>query len=598
MKALRYILGAAAIAAALSCEKEPQTDTGTNGDDNEVVTPADPVEREITVTVKGTFAVEGATCTYGDRITYATDVDKAVETELASDGTFKAKVSAKATVLDVTYGTELPAGQAYVGGKFDYGALPFKATQNIGEEESMTVTAAYDFAVVKYELPAESIVEGESFLKMILKSGEETWTVSLGEGITEPYVYIAIPCGAYSPVVIVNGTKAQYEFAATELAASEAKLYTHAFAATDLAARHILVREGEDLAAALAAAVAGDDIRLALGTFKGVYDLVDGVSIYGGWNADFTAVEGKTVLDGEQKGVVLNSKSNFTNPAVYSDLEIRNGKSESDGGGALLRKNMTLQNSIITANEGKNGAGVYVREGGVVRNCVISGNKASGKGGGVQIYKLGTLENCSVINNTAASDGGGMRLNTGGDILNCLFAGNVCEGDGASGIAVNGDARNRLINVTIAGNHNTKSGSKTYGIYYDNNGRMTNCLIHGNTVEGTENPVQAFINHKYPYLWNNAVTKGGISFHADYDTQRNADTIDLEGDVFTDAANGDYSLKVSAACIDKGAVATVSVLQNKFEEEAAFIAAFTSDLAGKVRISGEGIDCGCYEYQK
>lgn len=593
MKALKFFLFAAALAVTLSCEKDPQ-DNG-NGNENG----GENTEKDLTVTLSATLPFEGATLTWGSKITYSTDVDEAVEVDLSTEGTFTATVSAEATKINVTYGSSLPAKQAYVNGKFDLGSYPCSGSADIADGDALTVTCTYDFSVVKYEFPSVNITEESKVLSLVLTDGENQYSVDMGEGVADLFVYIALPYGTYDPSLVLTGVKAQFDVDGAEFTTDAAQLYTQTITAENCTGRHILVREGDDLQADLNSAVVGiDDVYVQGVTFKGVYNLVDGISLYGGWDSDFTDVKGKTILDGEQGGVVLNTKSNFNNPTVISDFEIRGGKSESDGGGALIRKNMTLQNCLITENEGKNGAGVYVREGGIVRNCIITNNKATSKGGGVQIYKLGTLENCTVTGNSAASDGGGMRLNTGGDVLNCLFADNTCEGDGASGIAVNGDARNRLINVTIAGNHNTTSATNTYGIYFNNNGRMTNCIVYGNTVEGVESPAQIYLNHKYPYLWNNAITADGIKFHAEYDSQRNAGTQYLTADVFTDSAKGDYTLKSDALCIDKGATTTVSALQNKFEEEAVYISKFTTDLVGKTRICGDGIDCGCYEYQK
>ena len=283
-----------------------------------------------------------------------------------------------------------------------------------------------------------------------------------------------------------------------------------------------LVKSSDDLQAAIDAAAVGDRLLLAAGTYKGNFTLKDGVNISGGWNADYTVCDPetyKTVLDGNKAGITLNQSSNFNNPTNISGLTIQNGYSTSDGGGILIRKNTTVRNCIMTDNTAGKGAGLYIREEGKAYDCIIKNNTATDKSGGVQIYKFGTLENCIVTNNTAANDGGGILLSTGGNIHNCLVINNTCNGNGASGIRVQGDAANRVINTTIANNHNTTSNTATYAVYYDNNGRLVNSIIYGNTVANVDNPQQVYINHKYPYLWNNAVTINGIKFHAEYDTK-------------------------------------------------------------------------------
>ena len=361
-----------------------------------------------------------------------------------------------------------------------------------------------------------------------------------------------------------------------------------------------LVKSSDDLQAAINAAAAGDRLLLAAGTYKGNFTLKDGVNISGGWNADYTVCDPetyKTVLDGDKKGITLNQSSNFNNPTNISGLTIQNGYSTSDGGGILIRKNTTVRNCIMTDNTAGKGAGLYIREEGKAYDCIIKNNTATDKSGGVQIYKLGTLENCIVTNNTAANDGGGILLSTGGNIHNCLVINNTCNGNGASGIRVQGSAANRVINTTIANNHNTTSNTATYAVYYDNNGRLVNSIIYGNTVANVDNPQQVYINHKYPYLWNNAVTINGIKFHAEYDTPRNCDTVNIETDIFNDSANNDFTLKSNAVCIDKGAETSVSEYNDKFTDEKNIISNLTTDLAGNNRKVGT-IDIGCYEYQK
>ena len=362
----------------------------------------------------------------------------------------------------------------------------------------------------------------------------------------------------------------------------------------------VLVKAGDDLQAAINAANAGDRLLLAAGTYIGNFTLKDGVNISGGWNATYTVCDPKTyktVLDGDKKGITLNQSSNFNNPTNISGLTIQNGYSTSDGGGILIRKNTTVRNCIMTDNTAGKGAGLYIREEGKAYDCIIKNNTATDKSGGVQIYKFGTLENCIVTNNTAANDGGGILLSTGGNIHNCLVINNTCNGNGASGIRVQGDAANRVINTTIANNHNTTSNTATYAVYYDNNGRLVNSIIYGNTVANVDNPQQVYINHKYPYLWNNAVTINGIKFHAEYDTLRNCDTVNIETDIFNDSANNDFTLKSNAVCIDKGAETSVSEYNDKFTDEKNIISNLTTDLAGNNRKVGT-IDIGCYEYQK
>jgi hypothetical protein len=117
--------------------------------------------------------------------------------------------------------------------------------------------------------------------------------------------------------------------------------------------------------------------------------------------------------------------------------------------GAALN-GFTLQNG--TAGYG-NGGGVcgFTLFGGVVSNCVLTGNSANGSGGGA--YGV-TLVNCQLTGNSAGIGGGAASC----DLVGCIVTGNTTPATGIydsflplpdTGGGINGGS---AINCVIAGN--------------------------------------------------------------------------------------------------------------------------------------------------
>ena len=388
-----------------------------------------------------------------------------------------------------------------------------------------------------------------------------------------------------------------------------------------------LVKSGDDLQAAIDAAAAGDRLLVAAGTYKGNFTLKDGVSISGGWNADYTVCDPKiykTILDGNKAGRVLTQSAAFSNETVISGLGITNGENsaEQQGGGVLMNGKCILENCEIYGNRASKsdgqGGGIWADANAIIRNCHLHDNYAQNTGGGA--YVKGQISYCIIENNNAPDNvGGGLQIHAGSSadnmcgtmfncivrknssknaggirsynktqIANCLVYGNTATSGGISGILCNNDAAS-VVNCTIANNYDASSSAgNSSGLYINANGTLKNCIIYGNysAAKTADEAVQVYINHKYTHFQNNAIREGSLKTKSDWDTTRNKNSQDIpaSASIFKDAANGDFSLTSTATmCIDKGNTSIYGFM--------------TSDIAGNTRVV-DTVDIGCYEYQK
>ncbi|MDB4775794.1 thrombospondin type 3 repeat-containing protein [bacterium] len=167
-----------------------------------------------------------------------------------------------------------------------------------------------------------------------------------------------------------------------------------------------------------------------------------------------------SILDGQDSTRVLICQSGETSETVFENLVIRNGYSDSDGGGMY--------------NVGSSPT---------LRNCTFVENVADGLGGGM--INVGssspTLTDCAFTSN-AANDGGGLSNDIGSspELTNCTFASNSAADSGAGGGIFNRDSSNpALLGCTFENN------SARYGGGMHNNGAspiLVNCIFEGNAA--------------------------------------------------------------------------------------------------------------------
>jgi serine protease len=259
---------------------------------------------------------------------------------------------------------------------------------------------------------------------------------------------------------------------------------------------------------ALAAAISGDTIYVAAGTYNENIDLKNGVDVLGA-GADVTTIIGTgtgsvVTADGVGSGTTLDGFTITGGFATY-------------GGG------MFLSGSSLT-----------------ISNCIFYDNRATNNGGGMRLISSSspTVTNCIFDTNSAGFFGGGIacRDNSSPDITNCTIVNNTATGNGGGGIYIHSSSPN-ITNNIIAGNTAPSGG----GIY---------------TFSGTP-------TIDYNDVWGNSL--------GDY-VGCSAGTHDItppQDPLFEDPGfpEYDYHLQLGSPCIDAGSNSAPSLPGTDFEGE-------------------------------
>lgn len=299
----------------------------------------------------------------------------------------------------------------------------------------------------------------------------------------------------------------------------------------------------------------------------------------------------------------------------------------------------TVRNGIVTNGLTHGyGAGIYMPKGGIVRNCIVSGNQVTASGGtsygaagislGVptDITHTGLVDNCWIVNNTNAGNGGGFyttgsstikdsrivgnvaaigggaRLYTGGIMLNCQVISNTASYGG--GLQVhNALVQNCLIYTNVA----TSTVNGGGGIYFQNAicSTIRNCTIVHNysggqgggayTLAGTNVFVNTIIasnralNNNYGVHYKDNTGSGSYSncsLQAAHEVSNRTNAFCLIGidNGFVNAAAGDFRLLPRSLCVNAGT-------NEEWMSEA-------TDLGGLPRLYPRAglVDIGAYEY--
>lgn len=382
------------------------------------------------------------------------------------------------------------------------------------------------------------------------------------------------------------------------------------------------------LASALTAAIAGDQIWVAAGTYKPTttttrtiaLTLKNGVEIYGGFiggeatlaqrdiTANVTTLTGDLLGDDGAAGTFVNIGDNSfhvinaastNSTAVLDGFTVTagnantSGSNQDRGGGILMlaSSNSTIRNCRFEYNNCTfgGGAGYINASSPTFTDCVFLGNRGGSFGGAFdQSTSVNTqFTRCQFINNSAARAGAVEAFGSSAPVFtNCVFRGNTATGSGGGGALWIGSSSNVTVRLcTVVGNNASvvAAGVQNTGTSLT----ITNSIVYGNTGPGGSQTSAQQLN------------PGGGSFNVSYCNVQGGFTgtgnISV-APLFENQAGGDLRLAAGSPGIDAG-------------NNAAVVAGTTIDLAGRSRFvddpsvtdTGSGVapivDLGAYERQ-
>ncbi|MBI3919811.1 MAG: choice-of-anchor D domain-containing protein, partial [Armatimonadetes bacterium] len=289
-----------------------------------------------------------------------------------------------------------------------------------------------------------------------------------------------------------------------------------------------------DLQVALTAAVSGDTINVAKGTYKpttgsnrsATFQLKSGVTLLGGYptgGGTRDPAANVTTLSGDIGGagssdnsyhVVTGSGTN--NTAVLDGFTITGGNANggltdifgggmyNDQGSPALTNVTFSGNSASNAANGGGGGGLCNTNSSspTLMNVTFSGNSVPiHHGGGMANYwsSSPTLTNVTFSGNSARANGGGLYnySNCNATLTNVTFSGNSAYSGGG---ACNVSSNPILTNVTFSGNSATNGG----GVYnYGSSPTLTNVTWNGNTAS-------AWGGAMYSYYGSSPIVRNSI----------------------------------------------------------------------------------------
>lgn len=236
--------------------------------------------------------------------------------------------------------------------------------------------------------------------------------------------------------------------------------------------------------AAIAAAVSGDEIAVAPGTYTEAIDFLGkGVRLYSGAGAGVTTLDGTgythvvQCISGEGPGTILEG---FTITGGNADGPYWFDKS---GGGMFNDgSSPTVIGCVFIGNYAKdNGGGMcnLWNSHPTVAGCTFFGNTAETYGGGMSnnSYSQPTVSDC-VFSENSAYFGGGMFNENNLVVTDCLYSGNTASNGGgmfnAGSVTVTGCVFSENTATKGGGMTNSSAGSAT----------VADCVFQDNTVNG------------------------------------------------------------------------------------------------------------------
>jgi hypothetical protein len=317
---------------------------------------------------------------------------------------------------------------------------------------------------------------------------------------------------------------------------------------------------GTQLQAAInfVSAAGGGEVWVAKGTYKPTtgsdrqlrFMIYSNVELYGGFSGHETQLSQRNAFGLNQiNQTILSADINNLNDTSDNSYYIIQQIHESyvlidgfiirdasnpvsfwEGAGVILRPGGVLRNCVVCNNYTTSKGGGVFSTGGVIENCTIQGNRAGSYGGGI-LMRGGEIRNSLITNNTANTGGAGIQAEMDhGLITGCTISHNTITSYGwGGGLSLDGSVDTMLIENTTFGHNQAVLGG---GAYTSNNASeylFADCHFHGNsavnyfvqstntTIEGTGGGLlinSGRVEHSH-FSQNTAAIGGGVRMLGD-----------------------------------------------------------------------------------
>ncbi len=318
---------------------------------------------------------------------------------------------------------------------------------------------------------------------------------------------------------------------------------------------------------ALANAVAGDEIRVAQGTYtpdqdeggivtpgdrEATFQLINGVALMGGYagigakdpderNIElFETIFSGDLLGNDLPGFVNNDENSYNvttgsgtdGTAGLDGFTITAGNANGPEGEPNWRRgggmwnqlgSPTVTRCLFIANHARQGGGIANRmqSSPTISDCTFDSNVAPVRGGGMSNANAGTnpmVTNCTFSGNTAFEGGGMVNAQYNSTVKDCTFTGNTAE---VGGGMANFQSSPTIVNCQFIDNIATGSGGGGICSATNCSPTITNCTFIGNSApSGNGGGVGTYVNSfttitNCTFSGNSAVVNGGGIFTSD-----------------------------------------------------------------------------------
>jgi len=341
-------------------------------------------------------------------------------------------------------------------------------------------------------------------------------------------------------------------------------------------------RTADGVAVALTAAISGDEIWVAAGTYKATttttrtiyHTLKNGVAVYGGFSGVETAVAQRNValnvttltgdLNGDDGSSLFGDNSfhvvqasSTASTAILDGFTVTGGNANStanqDRGGGILMVtggNATVRNCIFRANRCTfgGGAGYINASSPTFTDCRFENNVGGSFGGAFdQATNVGTVFTRCVFSGNSAARAGAIEIFSSSPVkvYDCLFFNNTATGSGSGGAVFVSGSNPSFRNCTIFGNNATTSAGAGM-ISSGGTVEVANCIVYGNTGAGGAQAATNQLNGS-TYNVTYSCVQGGFAGTGNISSNPS----------LLNTAGGDYRLTIASPCIDAGNNATL-----------------------------------------